>query len=53
MRLQDGDFVVGDRFMTFAEVKKKIHQYEKEKFVQFYKRDRRFEAARKSTSLEF
>jgi len=34
-------FVVGDWFMMFAEVEKKIHQYEKEKFVQFYKRDSR------------
>ena len=41
-------FIVGGRFTTFAEVEKKIHQYEKEKFVQFYKRDsRRIEAARK------
>ena len=41
-------FTVGDRFMTFTEVEKKIHQYEKEKFVQFYKRDsRRIEAAKK------
>ena len=39
---------MGDRFKTFVEVETKIHQYEKEKFVQFYKRDsRKIEAAQK------
>ena len=41
-------FSVGDRFTTFAEVKKKIYQYEKDKFVQFYQKDsRKIKAARK------
>ena len=41
-------FTVGDRFKMFVEVENKIHQYEKEKFVQFYRRDsRRIEAAQK------
>ena len=41
-------FTVGGRFMTYAEVEKKIHQYENENFIQFYKRDsRRIEAAQK------
>ena len=43
-------FTVGDRFKTFVEVEMKIHQYKKEKFVQFYKRDsRKIEAAQKRT----
>ena len=37
-------FIVGDRFTMFAEVEKKIHQYEKENFT---KESRRIKAARK------
>jgi len=41
-------FAVGDRFDTFSEVDEKIRRYEKERFVQFYKRDsRKIESARK------
>ena len=41
-------FTVGDKFATFLELEEKIHKYQKDQFVQFYKRDsRKIEAARK------
>ena len=45
---QSSSFVVGECFKSFAEVEKRVQEYEQANFVQFWKRDARtVEAARK------